>query len=239
MSRKGPMAAGDDKVSDGTQADVAYATLRRAILRVELAPGEQVTEAHLAERFSFGRAAVRTALIRLCHEGLVQVIPRHGYQIAPITFTYVRELFGLRLVIEPAAARLAAERNDGTLSDELERLNEACLHEPETNLTDIRKANKAFHGAIAAASGNDRLASLCWTILDEMDRMNDLPQLATMWELVDSSFEEHSRIVDAIRARDGRRAEHAASEHIVPNQRGAIDALISSPGLRFINLLGL
>jgi len=223
----------------GSQANAAYAALRQAILRFELTPGEQVTEAQLADRFGFGRAAVRTALIRLCHDQLVQVIPRHGYAIAPITFTYVRELFGVRLVIEPAAARLAAERADGTLAPELERLNQACIHLPETDLASLRRANKAFHAAIGDACGNERLAALCVTMLDEMDRVLYLPQLATVWERADASFEEHSRIIDAIRTRDGRGAEQAAYDHIIPNQRGVIDALIASPGLRFINLLGV
>jgi DNA-binding GntR family transcriptional regulator len=64
-----------------------------------------------------------------------------------------------------------------------------------------------------------------------------LPQLATVWERADASFEEPARIVEAIRRRDGRLADEAAVAHIVPNQRGVIDALTASPGLRFINLM--
>ena len=232
------MGSGDERTG-GSQADAAYLVLRQAILGFELLPGEQVTEAQLGDRFGFGRAAIRTALIKLCHDQLVQVIPRHGYAIAPVTFSYVRELFGVRLVVEPAAARLAAERADGTLAPELERLNEACKHLPETDLASLRRANKAFHAAIGEACGNERLAALCASMLDEMDRVLYLPQLATVWERADASFAEHRRIIDAIRARDGRGAEQAAHDHIIPNQRGVIDALIASPGLRFINLLGV
>lgn len=224
-----------------TQADEAYAVIRAEILRNGLAPGEQVTEAQLGARFGFGRAAVRAALIRLCHEELVQVIPRHGYAIAPITFTHVQDLFGVRLVVEPAVARLTAERADGVLVAELEALNAACRHDPgETaDLAEQRRANKAFHGAIAHAAGNQRLARLATGALEELDRVLYLPRLATVWERTDASFAEHQRIVDAIRLRDGRAAEQAARDHIVPNQRSVIDALIASPGLRFINLLGV
>jgi DNA-binding GntR family transcriptional regulator len=222
-----------------SQGEAAYAAVRQAILGFDLAPGEQVTEAQLADRFGFGRAAVRTALIKLCHEQLVQVIPRHGYAISPITFAYVRELFGVRLVVEPAAARLAAERSDGALVAELERLNEACIHQPDVDLSALRRANKAFHAAIGRACGNERLAALCATVLDEMDRVLYLPQLATVWERADASFEEHARIVEAIRRRDSPLAERAAHDHVVPNQRGVIDALTASPGLRFINLMSV
>ena len=224
-----------------TQADEAYEAIRAEILRNGLAPGEQVTEAQLGGRFGFGRAAVRAALIRLCHEELVQVIPRHGYAIAPITFTHVQDLFGLRLVVEPAVARLTADRADSRLVAELELLNEGCRHLPgeELDLAEQRRANKAFHGAIARASGNQRLARLATEGLEELDRVLYLPQLSTVWERTDASFAEHQRIVEAIRLRDGRSAEQAAYDHIVPNQRSVIDALIASPGLRFINLLSV
>jgi DNA-binding GntR family transcriptional regulator len=224
-----------------TQADEAYTAIRAEILCNGLAPGAQITEAQLGAKFGLGRAAVRAALIRLCHEQLVQVIPRHGYAIAPITFTHVQDLFGLRLVVEPAVARLAAERADGRLATELETLNERCRHLPgeAVELAEQRRANKAFHGAIARASGNQRLERLAVGALEELDRVLYLPRLSTVWERTDASFAEHQRIVEAIRIRDGRGAEQAAYDHIVPNQRSVIDALIASPGLRFINLLGV
>lgn len=223
-----------------TQADEAYEVIRQEILRCALAPGEQVTEAQLGSRFGYGRAAVRAALIRLCHDELVQVIPRHGYAISPITFTHVQDLFGVRLVVEPATARLAAERADSKLVAELEQLNEACAHRPgDDNLSAMRLANKAFHAAIGRACGNQRLAGLSAKVLEELDRVLYLPQLATVWERADAAFAEHQRIIDAVRVRDARAAERAAFDHIVPNQRSVIDALIASPGLRFINLLSV
>jgi DNA-binding GntR family transcriptional regulator len=231
----------EEQHRDGrSQADEAYDAVRQAILRCSLAPGEQVTEAQLGSLFGFGRAAIRSALTRLCHEQLVQVIPRHGYAIAPVTFTHVQDLFGVRLVVEPAATRLAAERADSRLVAELERLNQACAHPPwSDDLPSLRLANKAFHAAVGRASGNQRLAGLAATVLEELGRVLYLPQLATVWEHTNATFAEHQRIIDAIRVRDGRAAEQAAYDHIVPNQRGVIDALISSPGLRFINLLSV
>ena len=66
-----------------------------------------------------------------------------------------------------------------------------------------------------------------------------LPALTRDGVRVGSSFEEHARIIEAIRRGDADGATQAATEHIVPNQRSVIDALISSPGLRSINLLGV
>ena len=70
----------------------------------------------LAASFGFGRAAVRSALTRLSHEQLIQAIPRRGYVIAPITFKHVQDMFGVRLIVEPAAARIVATRADDATS---------------------------------------------------------------------------------------------------------------------------
>jgi DNA-binding GntR family transcriptional regulator len=216
----------------------AYEAIRRAILRCELAPGEQVTESQLAGRYGFGRAAVRAALTRLCHEQLVQAMPRHGYEIAPVTFKQVRDLFGLRLIVEPAAARLAAGQMNETLAAELERLNQACAHRTDQDdAVALREANRAFHHAVARASGNERLVGVCAAVLDELERVLYLPRLAHVWDRIDATYAEHERIVEALRRRDPAAAEQAAHDHIVPNMRFVIDVLIDSPQLRSINLV--
>ena len=89
------------------QSDVAYRSLRDALIRCRLAPGEEISEALLADRLSLGKAAVRVALVRLSQEGLVQPIPRVGYRVTAITLKDILELFEMRAIIEPATARLA------------------------------------------------------------------------------------------------------------------------------------
>lgn len=232
------MAVDEEQADGRLQADVAYETIRGAVLRCDLAPGEHVTEIQLSGKFGFGRAAVRAALTRICHDGLVEAIPRRGYAVAPITFKSVQDLFGVRLVVEPAAARQAATRADNQIIAELERLNEASAHVPgREDLAALREANKAFHAAVARASGNDRLAGIAMRVMEELDRVLYLKQVGVVWERVDATFQEHQRIIEAMRVRDAAAAEQAAYDHIVPNQRGVIDALISSPGLRSINLV--
>jgi DNA-binding GntR family transcriptional regulator len=233
------MTAHNDHASGrGSQGDEAYATIRESILHCVLAPGELVSELHLATRFGFGRAAVRTALTRLDHERLVEVMPRRGYRVAPVTFKHVQDLYGVRLVVEPAAARLAAEGADTPLVAELERWNLACRLSPDqSDLIALREANKGFHATVGRASGNDRLADLSAALMDELDRVLYLPQLAPLWERLETTYEEHQRIIEALRARNPLAAEQAAHEHVMANRRDAIEALIASPGLRSINLL--
>ncbi len=226
--------------NNGSLADAAYAAIRLAILRCELAPGQHVSESQLANSFGFGRAAVRAALTRLSHERLVQAIPRRGYAVAPITFQQIRDLFGVRLIVEPAAAQLAAARADARLIAHLEQLNEECRHLPgRDDAPALRAANKRFHVAVAHASGNARLEQMVEVVLDELDRVLYLPQLTNVWDRIDASYEEHQRVVEALRARDGEEARRAVYDHVMPNQHFVIDGLISSPQLRSINLVSL
>lgn len=229
-----------ERLNNGSLAEAAYETIRRAILRCELAPGQHISEAQLAASFGFGRAAVRAALTRLSHERLVQAIPRRGYAVAPITFQHIRDLFGIRLVIEPAAAQLAAGRaNEQTIAD-LEQLNQVCRHLPgQDDAPALREANKRFHVAVAQASGNARLQQMVEVVLDELDRVLYLPQLANVWDRIDASYQEHQRVIEGLRIRDGEEARRAVHDHIVPNQHFVIDGLISSPQLRSINLVSL
>jgi len=237
MSTKFPITARSGRQRGDTQTDAAYAAIRLAILRCVHAPGDRVSEVRLADRYGFGRAAVRTALARLHHERLVDAVPRHGYTIAPVTFTDVQELFGARLAVEPATAYLAAERADATALTELERVNRACRLMPDRpDLVAVREANKAFHAAVGHASGNGRLARLAAELMDELDRVLYLPQLEPLWERLDDTAADHDRIIAALRARDPRAAAAAASDHVLANRRSAIDALVASPGVRAINL---
>ncbi len=227
-----------DAESHATQSSDAYEQIKSAILRWDLAPGAQVTELQLSDRFDFGRAAVRAALTRLAHEHLVVPLPRRGYVISPITFKLVQDLFGLRLIVERAAAALAAERADDAFVRLLEELNDACEHRPgQEDLTQLRDANRRFHIVLTGGSGNDLLIDTVTSTLDGMQRILYLPVIANVWKTIDATYEDHRAIIEAIRARDAAAAETAAAAHIEANRDFFIGALIASPAFREIDLL--
>jgi DNA-binding GntR family transcriptional regulator len=236
----GEMAAITEDGRSKSLTDEAYAAIREAIIRWDLAPGDHMTELHLSTTFGFGRAAVRAALTRLCHERLVQVMPRRGYMVAPITFKDVQDMFGVRLIVEPAAARQVALRADEALIAQLEHLNEACEYRSGPyDPGALRHANKRFHVAVAQATGNERLADIISASLDELQRILYLPQIAKATDTVESTFSEHRRVIEAFRRRDDEAAERAMYEHILHNKDAFIGALLSSSTIRSLNLVGL
>ncbi|WP_237182311.1 GntR family transcriptional regulator [Roseomonas marmotae] len=150
----------------------AAAQLRREILSTRRAPGETLSEATLAQQLGLGKAPVRAALARLAEEGLVQAVPRRGWTVSLVTIRDIHEVFGLRLLLEPEAARLAAGRVDAELLRRLDAIC-ACGYQPddEDSTYAFLAANKAFHVALAELSGNGRLARQIDRLLDESTRM--------------------------------------------------------------------
>jgi len=132
--------------------DQAYFAIKRSVIDCELAPGESITEEQLAQQYRVGRAAVRAALKRLTQEKLVDIGVRQRYTVTPLTLRHVNELFAVRALLEPHAARLAAGRIDAA---HLRRLDELC--QARYVVGDIFSAraflrlNTEFHTTIARA----------------------------------------------------------------------------------------
>ena len=89
--------------------DNVYENLRSDILMCRLAPGDDMREQDLAERYAVSRQPVREALLRLEREHLVTVQPRQGYRVNPISLADARDLLRFRLALEPACVAEAIE----------------------------------------------------------------------------------------------------------------------------------
>lgn len=153
--------------SSGT---AAYLRLRQAIVRLELPPSAPVSETHLGDRFGLSKAAVRAALARLRAEGLVLAEPRRGHVVAPLTLRDVREVYDLRLLVEPAGARTAATvLAAGAIDGLMGRVDQLTDHGVAT-LEDFLTVNRDIHLTVAAAAGNSRQEALVRRLLDESER---------------------------------------------------------------------
>src|SRR5262245_32250073 len=224
------------RASTSSQGEVAYAALRRRIIHCELEPGERITEAQLAAETGIGKTPVREALTRLIQEGLVRSMRGHGYEVTPITLGDVQDLFNFRLIVEPAAAQLAA----GHVSAAgLRRLDELCAEHFSTRddhngEARYLQANYLFHTTIADASGNRRLADAVRRALEESERLFHLGNvLGTRGEEV---AHEHKDLVDALIAGDGETARRLTLAHIAASQRLVLEALLTSSSLLAVNI---
>jgi DNA-binding GntR family transcriptional regulator len=205
----------------------AYDRIRQDIISCAIAPGAEISEAQLCAQYKLGKAPVRVALTRLAHENLVRAIPRRGYVVAPVTVRDIHDVFELRLMLEPATARMAAGRVD---TRQLKAIDEVCRngYEPGDPRTTTRflDANKAFHVTIARATGNARLADTVERLIEEMSRLLHLGLgLRNRSNEVES---EHRALLKALTRGDGETAERISREQIESARTMVLSAILTS-----------
>ncbi|GAA1032991.1 hypothetical protein GCM10009557_33320 [Virgisporangium ochraceum] len=185
-----------------SSGNAAYLRLRRAIVRLELPPSAPVSETHLSDRFGLSKAAVRAALEQLRAEGLVLAEPRRGHVIAPLTLRDVREMYDLRVLVEPAGARVAATVLDAGVVDGLVARVGRLSDEGGSTVEDFLAVNRDIHVAVAAAAGNSRQEALVERLLDESERAIAAAFAAGVPGGAPRIREEHLTLLTALRARD-------------------------------------
>ena len=189
-------------------ADQAYHAIRGLIVSLELAPGAVIDERQLVERLAIGLTPVREALRRLAQERLVEVYPRRGMFVSGVDVRELARLSEVREVLEPEAARLAAER----ATDADRRELGALLAELDTAGGELMDLDERIHRAVYRAAHNDLLeatleqyyvlALRIWSMA--LDRAHDLEE----------AVEEHRALLEAIRSGDAERAADTMRAHV-------------------------
>ena len=199
-----------------------FRALRQDILSCRLAPGEELREAELAERFEVSKSPVRDALSRLVHEGLVVVMPRQGYRVAAISVKDVRDMLEYRAVLEGACARLVAE----TASDEgLRSLDHFRKFDPKKHKDGFISYNREFHRAVIGLCANARLARAAEGQIDQMDRVTTMSVNALPKHDPARVIAQHVEIIEALQRRDARRASALMSRHVLEARKRVCSAL--------------
>ena len=193
--------------------DVVFKTLREAILKGNLAPGERLMEIQLANQLGVSRTPIREAIRKLELEGLVIMIPRRGAEVARITEKDLKDVLEVRTSLEELAISLACER----ISDaSVEALKEALKNFKAAinggDVTKIAERDVAFHDIIFAATDNARLIQIVNNLREQMYRyrLEYLKDYTTH----DRLYKEHEEIVVASADRDKALARKLIVEHI-------------------------
>ena len=193
--------------------DVVFKTLREAILKGDLAPGERLMEIKLANQLGVSRTPIREAIRKLELEGLVVMVPRKGAEVAKITEKDLRDVLEVRASLEELAISLACERitdeKIAELNDALEQFRTVIKGK---DVTKIAQMDVAFHDVIFEATQNARLVQMVNNLREQMYRyrLEYLKDFSTHSRL----DEEHVKIFEAVSARDIERATALIREHI-------------------------
>lgn len=204
--------------------DVVFNTLRRAILRGELLPGERLMEIQLAQRLGVSRTPVREAIRKLELEGLVTMIPRKGAEVAKITVSDLKDVLEVRIALEELAVKDACENITGEQLEALRSANEEFRQVlREGDLMTCGQADIKFHEIIYGATNNRRLLQMLSNIREQMYRyrLEYLKDHSKHEALV----REHEAICQALQEHDRGKAGEAIRVHIENQKESIISSL--------------
>ena len=206
--------------------DVVFYTLRQAILKGEMEPGERLMEIQLAKKLGVSRTPIREAIRKLELEGLVIMIPRRGAEVAGITEKALRDVLEVRRSLEELAIELAVARMK---EDDIKALEAARIEFREAlNTNDmirIAQADEKFHDVIYAGTYNDKLVQLLNNLRDQIYRYRlEYIKDVGKRQLI---LIEHENILNAVKRRNLELGRRAMREHI-DNQEITISRKLNS-----------
>ena len=204
------------------QTDSTYEAILDRILRGEMRPGEVVKERPLGQVLGVNPATVRRAAEWLCNDGLLERLPRRGWRVATLSARDLKDVYQIRLLLEPRAIEGAVmritEESLGRLERETDRL--IALGE-EATVYDRRYADHQFHQAICEASGNRILSEIVEPLIRKALLVTTV---SFRYARASRSFEEHREILKSLRARNAPEAIKQLKHHLRNALRFNVDA---------------
>lgn len=201
-----------------TKQEFVYQTLRDAILKCELPPGERLVIDDLARQLQVSAIPVREALQLLLSEGLVVNVPHVGATVAPISRESILEVFTVMEGLEIVSTRVATQRASdaeihalGQIVSEMDRALSSGDHEEWAEL------NKRFHLSISGLSQLPMLQEMMERILDRWERVRRFYFSGVLVHRADQAQAEHHEILDTMRSRNIEKLEALIRKH---NQGG-------------------
>ena len=196
---------------DVSLRDRVLEEVKERIIAGDLPTGARLHERNLSQELGVSRVPLREAILTLAAQGLVEMKPRIGAFVRPMTKDYVEDLFAIRMALEPLAASLAATNRDDAQLAELGRLldaERAALVAGDDKRGSL--VNADFHLEILRASGNQLLFAIMAPLQSQIQRLFR----RTITSMSHQLSEDHGVMLEALRAHDAEGAAEAARRHV-------------------------
>jgi DNA-binding GntR family transcriptional regulator len=208
-------------------SEKAYLQLKKLIFSLKVSPREPVSELKLADLLGMSRTPIREALKRLNIEGIITAYDKRGYFINIPTMKQINDIYGVRMLLECGASRLAASKID---LDQLENFRKQFImykknidHQKSKKVLanygltksykgeyNFVKLGREFHFFIIDSTGNERLQELIRNIYDQLE----ITRIFSYQKRRKEAIDEHLKIVDALLERDGDKAQRYMEDHL-------------------------
>ena len=204
--------------------DVVFNTLREAILKGELKPGERLMELQLAAKLGVSRTPIREAIRMLEQEGLAVTVPRKGAEVARMTEKDMEDVLQVREALDELAVNIACEK---ITEEQLDNLRQAMKEfEASTKSGDVKgiaQADVLFHDIIYQSTGNSKLVSMLNNLREQIYRYR--VEYLKDADSYPNLMKEHEEIEHALAKRDKKKAIKTMQVH-VDNQAEAVKKMI-------------
>lgn len=204
-------------------------TIREAILKGDLKPGEKVAEPELAERFGISRTPIREAFRQLESEGYLTVIPRKGAVVAALSERDVQEFYAIKSILEGYAAELAAKKLSDKDLAKLEAINDKLKEiAEEGDVKAFYRVHNEFHETFLKAADNSKLYELIQQLGMKFSRLR-MASLSVSGRM-EISVAEHDKLLDAFRRHDSKSAENLVKKTAAIGGKVLLESLAYSKG---------
>jgi len=205
--------------------DVVYHTLRDAILRGDIAPGERLMEMHLADQLGVSRTPIREAIRMLEQEGLAITAPRRGAQVARMTQKDLEDVLEIREALDELAVKGACHgMNDELFQKLYDSMSDFGAAVKEKDIRAMVDADEEFHNVIYKAANNPKLVTLINNLKEQMYRY----RYEYIKETTDYNplISEHAAIIDGLKRKDEPFVAGIMHQHL-QNQMDAVRKVIA------------
>jgi DNA-binding GntR family transcriptional regulator len=207
----------DAEKTKGTLASSVYEALRKDILQGRLEPGSKLRLQHLARQYGVGNSPLREALNRLSSLGLVTREENKGFRVSTASIAELEELIRTRCMLEQTALKESVQMGDSAWEERVvvafHRLNrlETSATEEEYRTPEWEQAHREYHIALLSACGSELLLDYCRQMNEQTLRYRSLVEVVAYRDVHECS--EHSKIQEAVLARDADRAISMLHRH--------------------------
>jgi DNA-binding GntR family transcriptional regulator len=213
--RHAPAASALALLREQSLANLAQQEIEQRILSGEFVAGAKLNEVDVATALGISRGPVREAFSALAQAGLVRVAKNRGVFVRQVSLAEASELYELRAALEGLIGKLAARR---IATDEIEQLRGVVKRMQQVQKT--RRADEyfaldvEFHDRLARAARNNALMASYRGVVKQLD-LYRRATISRSFEIVALSAQEHEAVVEAVAARDERRAEALLTQHVL------------------------
>jgi len=194
-------------------AEHAYAQIKQKIFNFEMMPGDLISEGNLAKLVNVSRTPLRQALQQLQHGGFIKAIPKIGWQVAPLDFDKLDELYDFRVLIESNAVKALCNSNrDNQIFKDLQKIWLTSKSKRSFNTLEVGILDEQFHTSLVKASGNEEMLKTHSEITERIKIVRRLD--FTKNDRINSTYDEHGQIIKAILTGRAAEAQRLLRAHI-------------------------